>query len=193
MGRRNHDWTLCPELMARRYPPASSWPSVSDIPPGMLVLDSDGVVKQCLLAPGTIWQTRTSAADNSWRSICLHTPTGRLVAVAASGTGNRVMTSDDGGITWRTRASAADNGWRDICLHTPTGRLVAVADSGTGNRVMTSDDGGITWQPRVSAADNSWFSICLHTPTGRLVAVAYTGTGNRVMTSDETEKVLVKI
>ena len=47
MGRPNHDWTLCPELMARRYPPASSWPSVSDIPPGMLVLDADGVVKQC--------------------------------------------------------------------------------------------------------------------------------------------------
>ena len=45
MGRRNHDWTLCPELMARHYPPASSWPSVSDIPPGMLVLDAGGVVK----------------------------------------------------------------------------------------------------------------------------------------------------
>ena len=27
------------------YPPASSWPSVSDIPPGMVVLDAGGVVK----------------------------------------------------------------------------------------------------------------------------------------------------
>ena len=28
------------------YPPASSWPSVYDIPPGMLVLDADGVLKK---------------------------------------------------------------------------------------------------------------------------------------------------
>lgn len=42
---------------------------------------------------GKIWDTRASAADNGWRSICLHTPTGRLVAVADGGTGNRVMTS----------------------------------------------------------------------------------------------------
>lgn len=28
------------------YPPASAWPTVADIPPGALVLDSDGVVKQ---------------------------------------------------------------------------------------------------------------------------------------------------
>ena len=121
-------------------PPASSWPSVSDIPPGKLVLDADGVVKQCLLASGTTWVAMVSAADNSWRFICLHTPTGRLVAVSYSGTGNCVMTSDDGGITWVTRVSAADNNWFSICLHTPTGRLVAVAYSGTGNRVMTSDE-----------------------------------------------------
>ena len=117
----------------------SAWPSIADIPHGMLVRDN-GVVKQCLLASGTTWVTRVSAADNDWISVCLHTPTGRLVAVAYSGTGNRVMTSDDGGITWVTRVSAADNSWRSICLHTPTGRLVAVADSGTGNRVMTSDE-----------------------------------------------------
>lgn len=42
---------------------------------------------------GKIWDIQASAADNTWRSICLHTPTGRLVAVAESGTGNRVMTS----------------------------------------------------------------------------------------------------
>ena len=73
----------------------SAFPSIADIPPGALVLDSDGVVKECLTPSGSIWQTRTSAADNGWFSICLHTPTGRLVAVAYSGTGNRVMTSDE--------------------------------------------------------------------------------------------------
>ena len=75
--------------------PASSWPTVADIPPGAVVRDSDGVVKKCFTPSGSAWQTRTSAADNGWYSICLHTPTGRLVAVANTGTGNRVMTSDE--------------------------------------------------------------------------------------------------
>ena len=139
MGRR-HDWTLRPELMRRKAVPVGNWPSVADIPPGALVLDSDGVAKECFAPSGSAWQLRTSAADNAWSSICLHTPTGRLVAVANDGTGNRVMTSDDGGITWQPRTSAANNAWSSICLHTPTGRLVAVAESGTGNRVMTSDE-----------------------------------------------------
>ena len=42
---------------------------------------------------GKIWDIKASAADNNWIDICLHTPTGRLVAVAYSGIGNRVMTS----------------------------------------------------------------------------------------------------
>ena len=38
---------------------------------------------------------------------------GQFVAVATTGTGNRVMTSPDG-ITWAPRTSAADNGWRGV-------------------------------------------------------------------------------
>ena len=79
----------------RSIKPVNAWPSIADIPQGALVRDADGVVKQCRLAPGTSWQTRTSAADNSWRGVCQHTPTGRLVAVAYTGAGNRVMTSDE--------------------------------------------------------------------------------------------------
>ena len=78
----------------RSIKPVNAWPSIADIPQGMCVLDADGV-KQCTLAAGTTWQIRVSAADNNWLSVCLHTPTGRLVAVANSGTGNRVMTSDE--------------------------------------------------------------------------------------------------
>ena len=44
MGRR-HDWTLRPELMRRKAVPVGNWPTVADIPPGVPVLDSDGVVK----------------------------------------------------------------------------------------------------------------------------------------------------
>jgi hypothetical protein len=60
------------------------------------------------------------------------------VAVAASGTGNRVMTSPDG-INWSIRSSPADNGWISVTWAKELGLLVAVAFSGTGNRVMTSD------------------------------------------------------
>ena len=124
---------------------------------------------------GVTWTGQTSAADNGWYSVTFGN--GLFVAVANSGTGNRVMTSPDG-IAWTIRASAADNGWRSVTFG--NGLFVAVADSGLGNRVMTSPD-GIVWTIRTSAADNSWSSVAY--ANGMFVAVSYTGTGNRVMTS----------
>ena len=44
---------------------------------------------------GKIWTLRTSAADNEWWSVCWSPERGLFVAVAADGTGNRVMTSPD--------------------------------------------------------------------------------------------------
>ncbi|MFM9052546.1 MAG: fibronectin type III domain-containing protein, partial [Bacteroidota bacterium] len=81
---------------------------------------------------GINWTTRTSAADNAWSSVTYGN--GLFVAVASTGTGNRVMTSLDG-ITWTARTSAADNEWRGVTYG--NGLFVAVAWSGTGNRVMT--------------------------------------------------------
>ena len=123
------------------------------------------------------WTIRTSAADNSWRSVCYGN--GLFVAVASIGTGNRVMTSPDG-INWTTRTSVVDNSWRSVCYG--NGLFVAVAINGVGNRVMTSPD-GINWTIRTSAADNSWYSVCYG--NGLFVAVAYSGVGNRVMTSPD--------
>ena len=134
------------------------------------------------------WTSRTSAADNNWTSVTYGTPDGNplFVAVANSGTGNRVMTSPDG-ITWASQTSA-DNNWTSVTYGTPDGNplFVAVANSGTGNRVMTSPD-GITWTIRTSAVDNAWRSVTYGTPNGNglYVAVASTGTGNRVMTSSD--------
>ena len=42
---------------------------------------------------GVSWTIRSSAADNDWRAITYIPSRDRLVAVASSGTGNRVMTS----------------------------------------------------------------------------------------------------
>jgi hypothetical protein len=68
--------------------------------------------------------------------VCWSPEAGLFVAVANTGTGNRVMTSPDG-ITWTARTSAADNQWHSVTWSPEAGLFVAVAYSGTGNRVMT--------------------------------------------------------
>jgi hypothetical protein len=83
------------------------------------------------------WLSSTSAADNNWYSVCWSPELGLFCAVAASGVGNRVMTSPDG-INWTIRTSAADNGWLSVCWSPELGLFCAVAIDGAGNRVMTS-------------------------------------------------------
>jgi hypothetical protein len=129
------------------------------------------------------WTTQSSAADNQWWSVTWAPELGLLVAVAISGTGNRVMTSPDG-INWTIQSSAADLQWLSVTWAAELGLLVAVSNSGTGNRVMTSPD-GITWTTQSSAADNDWRSVIWAKELGLLVAVARTGVGNRVMTSPD--------
>jgi len=123
------------------------------------------------------WNLRTSAVDNIWYSVTFGN--GLFVAVAESGTGNRVMTSPDG-VTWTSRTSAVDNTWKSVTFG--NGLFVAVANSGTGNRVMTSPD-GITWTARTSATDDGWRSVTFG--NGLFVAVANGGTGSRLMTSPD--------
>jgi hypothetical protein len=115
------------------------------------------------LVPGITWTSRTSAANISWNSITYGN--GLFVAVALSGSGNRVMTSPDG-ITWTRRSSAADNQWRSVAWGGPAGQelFVAVANSGVNNRVMTSPD-GITWTSRSPALGITWTSVTWAWPT----------------------------
>jgi hypothetical protein len=130
-----------------------------------------------IIDASNVWTARTSAADNNWFGVTYGN--GLFVAVAATGSGDRVMTSPDG-ITWTARTSAADNDWRSVTYG--NGLFVAVAVTGSGNRVMTSPD-GITWTARTSAANNEWFSVTYG--NGLFVAVAGSGSGNRVMTSPD--------
>jgi hypothetical protein len=117
-------------------------------------------------------------ADLNWISVTYGN--GLFVAIAQTGTGNRVMTSPDG-ITWTQRSTPTDRSW--ISVTYGNNLFVAVADGGgTGNRVMTSPD-GITWTARASAANNVWNSVTYG--NGLYVAVASSGTGNRVMTSPD--------
>lgn len=119
--------------------------------------------------PGIDWTIRTSAADNPWRSVTYGN--GLFVAVANSGTGNRVMTSPDG-ITWTTRTSAADNLWWGVTYG--DGLFVAVAvgaTTGTGNRVMTS--GVLNTTSGSSGSSVPVFSLSFDSMPGVLVS----GTG----------------
>ena len=129
------------------------------------------------------WTSRTSAADNQWRSVCWSPELSLFCAVAASGTGNRVMTSPDG-INWTSRTSAADLSWFGVCWSPERSLFCAVASSGTGNQVMTSPD-GINWTSRTSAADLSWYSVCWSPELSLFCAVAIDGASNRVMTSPD--------
>ncbi len=128
-----------------------------------------------------IWTNGNSASDNNWQSVAYGN--GLFVAVAITGTGNRVMTSPDG-LTWTSRTSAGDYDWRSVTFGagvSGTGLFVAVSSTaGTGNQVMTSPD-GITWTMRTSAADNFWTAVTFG--NGIFVAVSNSGVGNRVMTS----------
>ncbi|CAB5221418.1 Intramolecular chaperone auto-processing domain containing protein [uncultured Caudovirales phage] len=135
------------------------------------------------VATVSTWIGRAPAVDSQWNAVCWSPELGIFVAVANSGTVNRVMTSPDG-ITWTSRTSASDNNWVSVCWSAELGLFVAIANSGTSNRVMTSPD-GITWTSRTSASDNNWFSICWSSELGIFVAVSYSGTGNRVMTSPD--------
>ena len=137
---------------------------------------SVSVVSQAA-ADGITWTSRTSAANNGWRSVAYGN--GLFVAVSFSGTGNRVMTSPDG-ITWTSRTSAANYNWLSVAYG--DGLWVAVSETGDDNKVMTSPD-GITWTSRTAATNNLWNSVTYG--DGLWVAVSINGTGNRVMTSGQ--------
>ncbi len=147
------------------------------IPTLLLAILFQGLSPQNALGNGIDWTARTSAADNNWYGVAFGN--NLFVAVGASGTGNRVMTSPDG-ITWTARTSAANSDWTSVTYG--NGLFVAVAYSGAGNRVMTSPD-GITWTGRTAAANNQWSDVTYG--NGLFVAVSDSGSGNRVMTSPD--------
>jgi hypothetical protein len=128
------------------------------------------------------WNYNTTL-NNTWMSVCWAPELNLFVSVSNSGSGNRVMTSENG-MLWQARSSAADNIWESVCWAPELYLLVAVSTSGTGNRVMTSPD-GVTWTLRTSAADHDWRSVCWAPELTLLVAVANSGTGDRVMTSPD--------
>jgi len=99
----------------------------------LLDVQGDIDVTGDLTTAGINWTSRVSAVDNNWYGVTYGD--GLFVAIANSGTGNRVMTSPDG-INWTSRTSATDNGWLGVTYG--NGLFVAVVSTSTGNIVMTS-------------------------------------------------------
>ncbi len=113
---------------------------------------------------------------NSWTSVTYGN--GLFVAVANSGTGNRVMTSPDGN-TWTIRASAADNNWTSVTFG--NNLFVAVASGST--TVMYSSN-GTTWSTTgvTGVVANSWTSVAYG--NGYFVAVSSNGTNRSMYSTD---------
>ena len=124
---------------------------------------------------GIDWQIVNHGFDNSWRSVTYGA--GLFVAVANTGTGNRVMTSPDG-ITWTARTNyAADNSWGSVTYG--AGLFVAVATSGVGNRVMisriTAQTITVDQAAPADAANGSTFTVKAHADSGLGVSVIAAG------------------
>jgi len=87
---------------------------------------------------GITWTLRTSASNNDWRSVTYGN--GLFVAVASSGSGNRVMTSPDG-ITWTLRNNQYDKEWQSITYGDK--KFLAVSTFGSPNNIIVTLDSGI--------------------------------------------------
>lgn len=108
-------------------------------------------------------------ADQNWEAVTYGA--NKFVAVASSGSGNRVMTSANGE-DWVSRTSASDSNWQGITY--ADNQFVAVGS----NAVMTSPN-GITWTSR-TAPTGEWQAI---TNCGGLFVATATWGSNYVMTS----------
>lgn len=91
---------------------------------------------------GSSVNTITAPVLNNWRSLTWSDTLQLLIAVATSGSGNQVMTSDDGGTTWTPQTTPTPTRqW--IKVKELNGRIFAIAQDGT-ERLMYSDD-AVTW------------------------------------------------
>ena len=113
-------------------------------------------------------------ADLQWEAVTYGN--GTFVAVASSGSGNRVMTSTDGD-SWVSQNSASDSNWQGITY--ADGQFVAVGS----NAVMTSPD-GIQWTSK-SVPTGEWQAIT--NCGGLFVATATWGSGYVMTSTDGSE------
>lgn len=152
--------------------------------------DFNNITKNRIMAStnGTSWTSIPSIQNNDWTSVTYGVVGSNdvLIAVSSSGTGDRIMRSENSIYNWTTISSPADYKWKSVTWSSDLSLFCAVASSGNSDRVMTSPD-GITWTLRTSASSNDWQSVIWGGAIGqkKFVAVSSSGTNNRVMTSSD--------
>jgi hypothetical protein len=140
------------------------------------------IASQVLTSPdGVTWAARTAAASKAWFNVKYMQHLKRFVAVAGatSSSGNRVMYSDNLGVTWTSASATADRDWRGLAYGDSTLIAISYIDS---TSIMTSPD-GITWTARYQSIGNHYISLAYG--NGRFVAVSDDGTNNMIMVSKD--------
>lgn len=147
---------------------------------GFVAVGDNGIVYT--LDNDLIATKQTAAEANTWRGVAhipaghgVGTGNGRLVAVASDGV-NRVMYSDDLGVTWSSASAAEANNWQSVAWSENLAMLVAVASTGV-HRVMTSTNGA-TWSTATAAAAKVWSAVCWSPDLGAFFSAAF-GTGTQ--------------
>jgi hypothetical protein len=106
---------------------------------------------------GINWEIQTTPNNNILQDVEYFEEFDRWLAVASSGTNNRITTSDDRGVTWIARTTPEDNNFKTIT----SGKGICFALSTDGvNQLMYSDDGGDTWASGSCPAgtwEESWY------------------------------------
>lgn len=133
---------------------------------------------------GLVWVSRNAAATSTWQSVSWSTKAEifAAVAVSASGSGNRIMTSADG-ITWTLPAQPTTVMSHYSVTYSPElDMFVSV-----GNNIATNSVGNGGWFNRSSGVvlANNWTAVTWSPSLGMFVAVAQSGTGPRSMYSTD--------
>ena len=141
-------------------------------------------------ADGAEWFIVTTPSDsNSWANLLFippnsTVPNGRLMAFAQSGTGNRILYSDNQLSSYTTIAGPADvlsNNWLSSAYSQELNRVVVVAFGGSASkRVMYSDDCGSNFISVVSPAQQ-WTGVIWAKMPSMFMACSQDGT-QQIMT-----------
>jgi hypothetical protein len=124
------------------------------------------------------WQGVTPVvSSHGWGDVCWSEELGIFVAMGASVTDDRVMTSPDG-LNWTIGTDVAnpiDENWDRVIWVKELGLFVAVSNNAvSGNGVTTSPD-GIGWAARAASSLRNWRGLAWSPKLGLIAAVGYNG------------------
>jgi hypothetical protein len=119
---------------------------------------------------GLNWEPINAPNANDWVGICHSPALNRFVAVAASGT-NRMMYSNDNGLTWTAYASP-NEGYQWTCIAWSDALNLFVAGTNVGSFAYSSTGLSGSWTIVAPATSKTWSGLCWSATLNLFVAVA---------------------